>query len=181
MSQIVVARRRTSPRPDGKSSLAGASAPAVRLDRTLTYRMHLLHKLTDLESQRSYPDAIGLSLSDGRCLTTIGTFEPLSVKDLARLANLNKAQASRGAQALVDQGYVLKSDRPEDGRGVVLTLTPLGRRTWQKAMRMVGQRNEDIFSCLNESEKSQLSGLLDRLIAHNQGAAQGVATVPDDL
>ena len=35
---------------------------APLLDRTLTYRLHRLHKLTDLESQRRYPEVTGLSL-----------------------------------------------------------------------------------------------------------------------
>ena len=61
-------------------------APAFQLDRSFTYRLHFLSKLTDQESLRSYPEATGLSMSDGRCLTTVGTFEPLSVNDLARHA-----------------------------------------------------------------------------------------------
>ena len=85
----------------------------------LTYRMHLLHKLTDQESQRRYLEEAGLSLSDGRCLSTIGAFEPISVNALAQMANLNKAQASRAAQALVDQGLVDKAGSASDGRGVL--------------------------------------------------------------
>jgi DNA-binding MarR family transcriptional regulator len=141
--------------------------PSVSLDRTLTYRLHLLHKLTDQESQRAYPEHMGLSMSDGRCLVTVGAFEPLSVNDLARLANLNKGQASRAAQALVDQGLVLKEDHPEDARGVVLTLTTAGRRIWRKGMRMVEQRNKAIFLCLSPAEQAQLSTFFDRLVAHN--------------
>jgi len=136
------------------------------LDRTLTYRLHQLHKLTDADSQTVYPEQTGLSMSNGRCLTTIGTFEPLSVKELAEKANLNKGQASRAAQALVDQGLVLKADHPGDGRGVVLTLTPGGRKIFKRAMAMVAQRNEDIFGCLSSQEQSLLSTLFDRLIAH---------------
>lgn len=136
------------------------------LDRTLTYRLHQLHKFTDADSQSVYPEHTGLSMSDGRCLTTIGTFEPLSVKELAEKANLNKAQASRGAQALVEQGLVLKEDRPDDGRGVVLTLTPAGRQVFKRAMDMVNQRNEQIFGCLSAQEQSTLSAMFDRLIAH---------------
>ena len=143
------------------------------LDRTLTYRLHQLHKLTDSDSQSAYPEHTGLSMSDGRCLTTIGTFEPLSVKELAEKANLNKGQASRGAQALVDQGLVRKADRPGDGRGVVLTLTPDGREVFLRAMAMVQQRNEDIFGCLSDQEQSTLSTLFDRLIAH---ARPGIAS-----
>ena len=143
------------------------------LDRTLTYRLHQLHKLTDMDSQSVYPERTGLSMSDGRCRTTIGTFEPLSVKELADKGNLNKGQASRAAQALVDQGLVLKADHPGDGRGVVLTLTPAGREVFERAMAMVHQRNQDIFGCLTDKEQATLSGLFDRLIAH---ARPGVVT-----
>ena len=89
------------------------SKPEPGLDRALSYRLHLLHKLTDLESQRTYLAESGLSLSDSRCLGAIGAFEPLSVNDLARRANLNKAQASRAAQSLVTQGLILKEDCPQ--------------------------------------------------------------------
>ena len=139
---------------------------ATPLDRTLTYRLHQLHKLTDADSQSIYPERTGLSMSDGRCLTTIGTFEPLSVKELAEKANLNKGQASRAAQALVDQDLVLKADHPGDGRGVVLTLTVAGRKVFKRAMDMVDQRNEQIFGCLSEKEQAVLSAMFDRLIAH---------------
>jgi DNA-binding MarR family transcriptional regulator len=138
----------------------------VPLDRTLTYRLHQLHKLTDMDSQSVYPERTGLSMSDGRCLTTIGTFEPLSVKELADKANLNKGQASRAAQALVDQGLVLKADHPGDGRGVVLTLTPAGREVFERAMAMIHQRNQEIFGCLSDKEQASLSALFDRLISH---------------
>ncbi|PIT80365.1 MarR family transcriptional regulator [Limnohabitans sp. 15K] len=125
-----------------------------------------MHKLTDADSQSAYPEHTGLSMSDGRCLTTIGTFEPLSVKELAEKANLNKGQASRAAQALVDQGLVLKADHPGDGRGVVLTLTPAGRQVFKNAMAMVAQRNQQIFGCLTAQEQATLSAMFDRLIAH---------------
>ena len=155
-----------SPHPTAK-----APALQVALDRTLTYRLHQLHKLTDADSHAAYPEHTGLTMSDGRCLSTIGTFEPLSVKALAEKANLNKAQASRAAQALVDQGLVHKADHPGDGRGVVLSLLPAGRLVFERAMALVSQRNAHILACLNGQEQALLSDLLDRLIGH---AKQGV-------
>ncbi len=143
-------------------------ADPMPLDRSLTYRLHLLHKLTDQETQAVYPERAGLTLSDGRCLTTIGTFEPLSVQDLARRSNLNKSQASRAAQALVERGLVDKKDSTEDGRGVVLTLTEAGRTYWERAMALVRQRNQEIFGCLSAEEQASLSRLFDRLIEHNR-------------
>lgn len=147
------------------------------LDRTLTYRLHLLHKLSDQASQRAYVADAGLSLSDGRCLATVGAFAPLSVNDLARQANLNKGQASRAVQSLVDQGLVRKVSSPTDGRGVVLTLSLQGRKAWQRTMRVIEQRNKDIFGCLSQAEQALLSQFFDRLIALAQGSG---ADLPAD-
>ncbi|HET8748184.1 MAG TPA: MarR family transcriptional regulator [Ramlibacter sp.] len=145
-------------------------ATAVRsvLGRSLTYRLHLLHKITDLVSQQSYVDAVGLSLSDGRCLATIGSFGPLSVNELAEHSNLNKSQGSRAAQFLVEQGLVEKVCHPEDGRGVLLSLTPEGRKVWLRTIRMVEERNAQIFGCLSAQEQAVLSDMFDRLIEHNR-------------
>ncbi len=136
----------------------------IKLDRTLSYRLHLLHKLTDIESQRAYVADARLSMSDARCLTAVGSFAPLSVNDLAQKANLNKAQASRAAQSLADQGLVLKTASLTDGRGVVLKLTRKGKAAWQRAMQVVGPRNHDILGALSAAEQRQLSDFFDRLI-----------------
>jgi len=142
--------------------------PRAPLARALTYRLHLLHKLTDVASQQHYEEALGMSLSDVRCLTTVGAFGPLSVNELAEHSNLNKSQASRGARALVDQGLIAKVDHPDDGRGVLLELTPAGRRLCGRGMDAVERRNQDIFGCLGPKEQAALSDMFDRLIAHNR-------------
>jgi DNA-binding MarR family transcriptional regulator len=140
----------------------------VPLNRSFTYRFHQLSKLSDPISHQAYLEEAGLSLSDGRCLSTIGSFEPLSVKDLAQLSNLNKSQASRAAQSLVDRGLVIKQGSEADGRGVVLMLSPEGRSRWEATVRLIARRNRDIFGCLNARELATLDRLLDRLVAHNE-------------
>lgn len=133
----------------------------------LTYRLHRLAKLTDRQSIDAYAQVFGLGVGEARCLAAIGQFAPLSVKDLAARANLDKAQASRAAQMLVDRALVLKSASETDARGVVLTLTRTGRPLWKRVMRLIEQRNADIFGCLTSTEQRQLEGLFDRLIAHS--------------
>ncbi|MES2482158.1 MAG: MarR family winged helix-turn-helix transcriptional regulator [Pseudomonadota bacterium] len=140
---------------------------ATPLDRSLTYRLHLLHKVSDYDSHQSYLSTLGLALSEARCLTAIGSFQPMSVMALADKGNLNKGQASRAAQVLVDKGWVVKKEHPTDGRGVELCLTPAGQKLWKKAMDLVEKRNQEIFGCLSPKELATLSDLLDRLVAHN--------------
>lgn len=136
----------------------------MQLERSLTWRLHRLHKLTDLESQRAYLEQTGLSLGDGRCLAAIGAFAPLSVNDLADAAHLTKGQASRAAQWLVEQGLVRKAADASDARGVVLTLTAKGRRLWAQTMEVIARRNEEIFGQLSEAEREQFGRTLDRLL-----------------
>lgn len=151
----------------GSAALAGPplSAPPA-LEQFLTYRLHLVSKLTDRHSSDAYARELGLPVGEARCLAAIGNFAPLSVNELAARANLNKGQASRAAQALVDRGYVHKLASEIDGRGVVLTLTRSGTGLYAQVMRLIARRNEDIFACLSARERLQLGEMLDRLITH---------------
>ena len=137
------------------------------LDQSFTYRLHLLHKVSDHESHKAYVGGVGLSMGEARCLATVGSFEPMSVMDLADKANLNKGQASRAAQVLVDKGLLAKKDNPDDARGVALTLTVKGRKLWAPTMQLIEARNQQILACLSTDEQATLSQWLDRLIAHN--------------
>ncbi|AOF88081.1 winged helix DNA-binding domain protein [Hydrogenophaga sp. RAC07] len=147
------------------------SPPA--LQDFLTWRLHRLAKLTDRRSTDAYANVFGLGVGEARCLAAIGQFAPLSVKDLAAQANLDKAQASRAAQMLVDRNLVLKSASETDARGVVLTLTRTGRPLWKRVMHLIEQRNADIFGCLSKAERRQLQAMFDRLIAHAEAQAEG--------
>ena len=148
------------------------SPPRFPLERSLTHRLHTLTKLTDRVTQAAYEQDAGIGFSEGRCLAAIGAFSPLSVNDLARLANLNKAQASRAAQTLVGQGLVLKTTQPNDKRGVVLSLSQTGQTVWQRLSAVIAQRNEAIASCLSDTEREALSALLDKLVSHAQASAR---------
>lgn len=142
-----------------------------QLDRSVTHRLHTLSKLTDRETQRAYLAEEGITLSEGRCLAAVGAFGPLSVNDLAGHANLNKGQASRAAQTLVQQGLVLKESVPTDGRGVLLSLSAEGTKRWRRLQALIARRNAEITSCLSAQERRSFDALLDRLIADARARA----------
>lgn len=139
------------------------------LDRFLTYRLHQVNKITDRASSDAYAAEFGLPVGEARCLAAIGTFAPLSINQLAAKANLDKGQASRAAQALVERGLVVKEGSPVDARAVVLAPTAQGRRLWNRVMRLIARRNEEIFGCLSRTEQAQLASLLDRVLANARG------------
>jgi DNA-binding MarR family transcriptional regulator len=137
----------------------------ARLDHCLTYRLHRVARLADRDAAADYLAACGLGLSEGRCLAAIGSFAPLSLNDLARAANQDKGHVSRSATALVDKGLVAKEASPDDARGVVLSLTRAGQRTFARAMQLIERRNAAAFAALSPTEKKQLGALLDKVTA----------------
>lgn len=142
---------------------------AAPLDRTLTYRLHLVNKLTDKASADLYDRELRLPVGQVRCLAAIGHFAPLSVAELAAKSNLDKAQASRAAQALVERGLATKRASGIDARGVVLSLTPRGDKLRIRVMDLIGRRNTEIFACLAAAERKALGRMLDCLIEHARG------------
>ena len=146
--------------------MAARPPAGAALDQFLTWRLHRINKLTDRASSEAYAQAFGLPVGQARCLAAIGDGAPLSVVALAAMANLDKGQASRSAQALVDAGLVAKAGSEADGRGVLLSLTPGGSRLWKKVMGLITSRNAEIFGCLDAAEQQLLGSMLDRLIAN---------------
>jgi DNA-binding MarR family transcriptional regulator len=150
-------------------------AATLPLDQFLTYRLHQVNKITDKASTEAYVQELELPVGEARCLAAIGNFAPLSVNQLAARANLDKGQASRAAQALVDRGWITKSASETDARGVVLALSAEGRRWWTRVMRLIARRNEEIFGCLSRKEQEQLAVMLERVVQHARqpGAGSG--------
>jgi DNA-binding MarR family transcriptional regulator len=146
-----------------------ARRPSIPLDQFLTYRLHQVNKITDRASSDAYAQEFGLPVGEARCLAAIGNFAPLSINQLAAKANLDKGQASRAAQSLVDRGLVVKEASPSDARGVLLEPTAEGRRLWTRVMRLIARRNDEIFGCLSLPEQEQLAALLDRVLENTRG------------
>jgi DNA-binding MarR family transcriptional regulator len=58
---------------------------------------------------------------------------PISVTALAETEMVRPATMSRMITALVEDGLVKRSGDKNDGRGVLVSVTPKGRRTFQRA------------------------------------------------
>jgi DNA-binding MarR family transcriptional regulator len=138
---------------------------AQGLETFLTYRLHLLNKLTDKVTDARY-EALGITLSTARCIAALGSFGSLSVNSLAARANLDKSQASRVADLLVQREYVLRTPSTIDQRGVELTLTRTGAALFKQILRIATKRNNEVFECLSEPEREAFGLMLTRLLEH---------------
>lgn len=135
------------------------------LDQFLTYRLHVLNKLSERGISERYQARLDVTLPEARIIAAVGSFGPFSVMDLARHANLDKSQASRAAEALIRRGLLARDSDPADGRVVLLSLTREGRALYRRVMPIARQWNMDLFDCLDNAERIALSKMLDKVIA----------------
>ncbi|GAB7525728.1 MarR family winged helix-turn-helix transcriptional regulator [Paraburkholderia sp. 2C] len=134
------------------------------LEQFLTYRLHILNKLSERGISDRYLEKLGVTLPEARVIASVGSFGPFSIMDLARHANLDKSQASRAAEALIKQGLVRREASDDDGRVVLVSLTTEGRALYRKVMPIARKWNSDLFDCLDEREKAVLGATLDKVI-----------------
>lgn len=134
------------------------------LEQFLTYRLHVLNKLAERGISERYQEKLGVTLPDARVIASVGSFGPFSIMELARHANLDKSQASRAAEALIQQGLVQRQQSAEDGRVVLVSLTAEGRALYRRVMPIARKWNGDLFDCLSEEEKATFGQALDKII-----------------
>jgi DNA-binding MarR family transcriptional regulator len=91
---------------------------------------------------------------------------PISVTGLADKERVRPATMSRMVSALVDEGFVRRSEDKQDGRGVLVSVTPKGRRTYQRAQQLRLQHLVTALSALSVDQLEAMRSLaaaLERL------------------
>lgn len=141
-------------------------APAkAGLEQFLTYRMHVLNKLSDRGISERYQAKLDITLPEARVIASVGSFGPFSIMELAKHANLDKSQASRAAEALINRGLIGRAASSDDGRVVLISLTQEGRALYRKVMPIARKWNADLFDCLSEAERKAFGHALDKVIS----------------
>jgi MarR family transcriptional regulator, transcriptional regulator for hemolysin len=104
----------------------------------------------------------GVSLTQAKCLMLLtDADEPKSVKALADALGLSLPGVSRSVEAMVQRGEVTRDEDPRDRRCKMVSVTPRGRRLYERlmAIRLAGVRR--FVDELNEDEKEALAHGVD--------------------
>jgi DNA-binding MarR family transcriptional regulator len=113
-----------------------------------------------------------LELPDGMtperlsALSVIEKRGPISVTALAENEMVRPATMSRMVSALVDEGLVKRSGDKTDGRGVLVTATPKGRRAYQRAQEQRLSHFAEVLDSLSDEQLASMRNLtaaLERL------------------
>lgn len=148
-----------------QTSLNTAEQELPHIDQFLTYRMNILSSLLNRQVERFLSQQFDMSLPDWRIVANLGATQDLSVRDLARQTQMDKALVSRATARLVKRGLVSTRPDQKDGRLVVLALTEAGKQLYQTIMPAAWQHQQQSFACLSEQEQQALNKALEKLTA----------------
>jgi len=89
---------------------------------------------------------------------------PLRMSDLAEVLGVVQSTATRLVEPLVEQGWVRREAAPEDGRVVVITLTPAGRRRAEEILAGSLRWSEEVLARIPDARQAEVIGALESLV-----------------
>jgi DNA-binding MarR family transcriptional regulator len=104
-----------------------------------------------------------------RLLAALVEFGPETQAALGRRSGIDRSDVVAALNELAADGYVERTPDPDDGRRNIITITASGRRQYKRLTTLVTKAQDEIFGPLSPTDRTRLTTLLGRLLAHHQG------------
>jgi DNA-binding MarR family transcriptional regulator len=145
----------------------------------LSYRIHQVSSQMSRSAASQYREQFDVSLGEWRALALLGSGVAMSLNELARAADLDKAQMSRIVSGLTKRNLIARADLTATrGQTVRLTLTRRGQAIYRRLIEAARRRNAAFLACLTSQERKvlddallKLSALARALVAAEQGSS----------
>jgi len=118
-------------------------------------------------------EAVGspITLAQYRMLAALGVEDNQNVRDLASTLGVERSTATRMYTRLVNGGLVERKGDPTDGRAVVVSLTPQGRKVVAEVTRARRRNVGALLSAMPAARREQLVDLLDEFAGLTESSA----------
>jgi DNA-binding MarR family transcriptional regulator len=130
----------------------------------LSFKLHRVANLLSRSAELHYRREFKVSLWEWRTIALLGAAnEPVSLGQLAQAAAIDKGQMSRVVAGLTKRRLVVRETHPGDGRGVHLTLSKAGQRTYEGLIRAALERDQAFRRCLSDKEAQAFDRVLSKI------------------
>jgi len=162
------------PRSKAKARTAARSGnkrPAGQDDiRTLfSFQLQRLAGLSTRIASLSIRPKFGITPREWRALAVLSYLDEAPLNELARHSGLLKSQMSRTTSALIARGLIERADNPDDGRSLLLRLSPKGAKITGQILFESQPRNERMLAALSKDERRVLQDLVGRVFETSLG------------
>lgn len=104
-----------------------------------------------------------LTTTQGLALSAVARERSMRLRTLAEAIGTTDATASRTVDVLESLGLVERRNNPNDRRGVVVAVTPEGRRTWRRRHQRLVTLVDSLVADLNGRDRARFVALLTDL------------------
>jgi DNA-binding MarR family transcriptional regulator len=112
-----------------------------------------------------YRKHFDLGMTEWRALMAIGTSTHRIVREVAEMADLDYAAASKSLRALQQRGLVDVEQTRSRGRAAIVSLTPRGVDVWRRMRSAARARQRRLLAAFTPQEIETLWSLLRRVEA----------------
>ncbi|MGH8149234.1 MAG: MarR family winged helix-turn-helix transcriptional regulator [Steroidobacteraceae bacterium] len=147
----------------------------LHIGHFLTFQMIRVANAAKANVTRKYLADCGLSVPEWRLLAMSIRFEPVRFSELVANSSIDKGQASRTLQLLTQRGIILAQTlgargraarrRRDGGAPVILTVTPKGRRLFERVLPVAQRNQARLLHLLSREERKTLYVALHKLFA----------------
>lgn len=151
-----------SPSPSSRRGLIADDI--VQVETLFSFRVSVLAKLLDRRLARLVGEQFGLALAEYRVLAQI-TMQPKStVRAIAALTFVDKAQVSRAVAVLEEQDLIARATPAADRRSPLFTATRAGRALMGRIIPLRQAQERELAARLGRSETASLAATFESLI-----------------
>ena len=139
----------------------------TRPNRVVLDELRYLILAAQREGSRALNDALRhleLTASQAEVLDVLAEHQPVTLAELGRLLVCELGSPSRLVDAMVRRGLVSRVPHPQDRRAVTVELTERGRELAARLDEATGRLTDVIGRLLSETDISDLTGLLTKLL-----------------
>lgn len=158
-------RARKSAAPSRRVEVQRANlGPMGKLEDFIPYKLSVVANRVSQSIGRLFETRFNIQIPEWRIIMALYSYGDLVFHEVVDRTSMDKARVSRAQRRMIDLGMIRTYGHPDDGRKVILSLTPAGKRICENILPEAAEREAWFLAVLDEHEHQQLDVILDKLM-----------------
>ncbi len=142
--------------------------PMGKLEDFLPHKLAVVANRVSQSIGRLFETRFNIQIPEWRILMALYAYNDLVFNEVVERTSMDKARVSRAQRRLVDLDMIETFGDPDDGRKVILSLTPTGVDMCEAILPEAAKREAWFLAALDAEEHRQLDIILDKLMKRSQ-------------
>jgi DNA-binding MarR family transcriptional regulator len=138
--------------------------PIGKLEDFIPHKLSVVANRVSQSIGRLFETRFNVQIPEWRIIMALYAYNDLVFNEVVDRTSMDKARVSRAQRRLVDLGMIETFGDPEDGRKVILSLTPTGVEVCEQILPEAARREAWFLAALDDHEHQQLDIILDKLM-----------------